>query len=164
MHWIRKLPAKRWHFSHTSKSVDVGVFWPGVVGTAVMSVALSLVLLSTYATDTYERILGTHCGSQTHNSVGSLSAMFAQKPNMIFWRLGIILSMPVIFGSSLVTMLMAKKKTLLRKVIIVLATLENLTLAILTVRSIESANAAWLCEMEVSLYELEKHFCSLMFL
>ena len=92
--WTREFPTK-WFFSRTPQSMEFSLAWLGYIGCASISAALSIILSRTYATDMYKNIIGTHCGSSTVNTLGSLSAMFAEKPNNYVWTMGVMGAVPV---------------------------------------------------------------------
>jgi hypothetical protein len=109
--------------------------WYGVVGAAFISAALTFVLISTYATDRYIRIVTTKCGAANPvNSLGSLSAMFADEPNPVFWRMGVLGALPQIVVASHIQYFGAPRpRSRWQLGSYVLGNLESLSLAVLTV-------------------------------
>ena len=131
--WTKEF-SSRWNFTKSASSFKMSMAWFGFAGALFVSAALSLILMSTYGSDQYLDIVGTHCGADTVNTLGSLSAMFGERPNMIFWRLGMMGAMPLIITTSVLLFLRQKQSgSPLPLATFIASSVENASLAVLTV-------------------------------
>jgi len=143
--WKRLFPRKLYRTSDAN-SFEFSLANLVIVATCIFSVTLSSVLVSTYATDRYLKIVSTHCGADTVNFGGSISAMFAEWPNMILWRLGISCVIPFVAIGGCVQYFMAQHpRSWLRLVAFIVGVLENVALLVLTVRLLTTVISVQRC-------------------